>query len=52
MIVQRQIDKRKQKEAAERHLAYLDENDPRKASARQLGRYDQARIEPLIKDEE
>ena len=51
MIVQRQTDKRKLQEYNQRQLMYEDDTDPRKAQARSIGQYDQARVCPLIEDE-
>jgi hypothetical protein len=50
MIVQRVTKKRLEQEERERQLMEDRDRDPRRAS-RQIGRYDQARIYPLIEDD-
>ena len=52
VIIQRQTDKIKAKNAEERHLMYLDEHDPRKAENRHYGQFDKAWVRALIEDED
>jgi hypothetical protein len=52
VIIQRQTDKIKAKNAEEKHLQYLDERDPRKAGNRRYCQYDKAWVQPLIEEED